>query len=61
MKTYRKTINIQSINANEILMDEISDSFAKEHIEKWINAWNNKDLKKSYLCFQKIFDSTVLK
>jgi hypothetical protein len=46
MKTYRKTIKIQSINANEILMDEISDSFAKEHIEKWINAWNNKDLKK---------------
>ena len=44
MKTYGKTIKIQSINANEILMDEISDSFAKEHIEKWINAWNNKDL-----------------
>ncbi|MER5176169.1 MAG: nuclear transport factor 2 family protein [Candidatus Nitrosocosmicus sp.] len=26
-------------------MDEISDSFAKEHIERWINAWNNKDLE----------------
>ena len=24
---------------------EISDSFAKEHIERWINAWNNKDLE----------------
>ena len=27
-------------------MKEISDSLAKEHIEKWINAWNNKDLEK---------------
>ena len=27
-------------------MKEISDSFAKEHIERWINAWNNKDLEK---------------
>ena len=26
-------------------MKEISDSFAKEHIERWINAWNNKDLE----------------
>ncbi len=26
-------------------MDEISDLFAKEHIERWINAWNNKDLE----------------
>ena len=26
-------------------MDEISDSFAKEHVEIWINAWNNKDLE----------------
>jgi hypothetical protein len=25
-------------------MNEISDSFAKEHIERWVNAWNNKDL-----------------
>jgi len=49
MKTYRKTIKIQSINANEILMDEISDSFAKEHIEKGINVWNNKDLKKDLI------------
>src|SRR6476469_9436738 len=35
----------------EILLDiaymvkEISDSFAKEHIQRWINAWNNKDLE----------------
>lgn len=26
-------------------MNKISDSFAKEHIERWINAWNNKDLE----------------
>jgi ketosteroid isomerase-like protein len=26
-------------------MYEISDSFAKEHIKRWINAWNNKDLE----------------
>ena len=26
-------------------MIEISDSFANEHIERWINAWNNKDLE----------------
>ena len=26
-------------------MHEISESFAKEHIERWINAWNNKDLE----------------
>ncbi len=25
-------------------MNELSDSFAKEHIERWIGAWNNKDL-----------------
>ena len=24
---------------------EISDSFAREHIERWMNAWNNKDLE----------------
>ena len=22
-----------------------SESFVKEHIEKWVNAWNNHDLK----------------
>jgi ketosteroid isomerase-like protein len=27
------------------MVKEISDSFAKEHIERWINAWNNKDLE----------------
>ncbi len=21
----------------------MSDSFAKEHVERWITAWNNKD------------------
>ena len=26
-------------------MNEISDSFAKGHIERWINAWNTKDLE----------------
>ena len=26
-------------------MNKISDSFAKEHIERWINAWNTKDLE----------------
>ena len=26
-------------------MDEISDSFSKEHVERWIYAWNNKDLE----------------
>ncbi len=26
-------------------MNELSDSFVKEHIETWTNAWNNKDLK----------------
>ena len=26
-------------------MKEISDSFVKDHIERWINAWNNKDLE----------------
>lgn len=26
-------------------MYEISDSFTKEHIERWIDAWNNKDLE----------------
>jgi len=27
------------------MVKEISDSFAKEHIQRWINAWNNKDLE----------------
>jgi ketosteroid isomerase-like protein len=27
-------------------MNEILDSFATEHIKRWINAWNNKDLEK---------------
>ncbi len=26
-------------------MNEISGSFAKEHIERWANAWNTKDLE----------------
>lgn len=26
-------------------MNEISDSFAKGHIERWISAWNTKDLE----------------
>ena len=26
-------------------MEELSNSFVKEHIERWINAWNHKDLK----------------
>jgi len=26
-------------------MHEISESFAKGHVERWINAWNNKDLE----------------
>ena len=24
---------------------DYSESFAKAHVEKWINAWNNHDLK----------------
>ena len=24
---------------------DYSESFVKEHIEKWVNAWNNHDLK----------------
>ena len=24
---------------------DFSESFVKEHIEKWVNAWNNHDLK----------------
>jgi hypothetical protein len=27
------------------MVKEISDSFAKEHIQRWINAWNTKDLE----------------
>jgi ketosteroid isomerase-like protein len=27
------------------MVKEISDSFVKEHIKGWINAWNNKDLE----------------
>jgi len=23
----------------------LTDNFAKEHVEKWINAWNNQDLE----------------
>jgi ketosteroid isomerase-like protein len=26
-------------------MVNFSESFVKEHIEKWVNAWNNHDLK----------------
>jgi ketosteroid isomerase-like protein len=26
-------------------MMDFSESFVKEHIEKWVNAWNNHDLK----------------
>ena len=26
-------------------MVDFSESFVKEHIEKWVNAWNNHDLK----------------
>jgi hypothetical protein len=26
-------------------MNELSESFAKEHVERWINAWNNRDLE----------------
>ena len=24
---------------------DFSESFVKEHVEKWVNAWNNHDLK----------------
>jgi ketosteroid isomerase-like protein len=27
------------------MVKEISDSFVKDHIQRWINAWNNKDLE----------------
>lgn len=27
------------------MVKEISETFTKEHIERWINAWNNKDLE----------------
>ena len=27
-------------------MNELSESFVNDHIDKWINAWNKKDLKK---------------
>ena len=37
------------INANEIFMEQIFDSSVKEHFEKWINAWNNKDSKNPIL------------
>ncbi|MDQ6723773.1 MAG: nuclear transport factor 2 family protein [Thermoproteota archaeon] len=26
-------------------MNELSDLFVKEHIKRWIDAWNNKDLE----------------
>ncbi len=32
-------------------MDVLSDSFVKEHIKRWITAWNNKDLDKILLLF----------
>ncbi len=29
----------------ELFMNELSESFVKDHVDRWINAWNNKDLK----------------
>lgn len=28
-----------------MVTSEISESFTKEHIEKWLSAWNNHDIK----------------
>jgi ketosteroid isomerase-like protein len=39
-------------------MKEISDSFAKEHIERWINAWNNKDLETVLSMFTEDIESS---
>ncbi len=29
----------------------LSDSFVKEHVKRWITAWNDKDLDKVLLLF----------
>jgi hypothetical protein len=29
----------------KIMVMEYSESFVKEHIDRWVNAWNNHDLK----------------
>jgi ketosteroid isomerase-like protein len=35
---------MKQVNSDKSNMDD-SLSFAKEHIKKWINAWNNHDIK----------------
>ena len=41
----------------------MSDSFVKEHVKRWITAWNNKDLDKVLLLFTDdiIFYSSKIK
>ena len=38
------------------MVKEISNSFAKEHIQRWINAWNNKDLETVLSMFTEDFE-----
>ena len=39
----------------------MSDSFVKEHVKRWITAWNNKDLDKVLLLFTVILYFIVQK
>jgi hypothetical protein len=40
---------------------DYSESFVKEHIEKWVKVWNNHDLKAVLSCILMILNSPVPK
>lgn len=44
-----------------IMVIEYSESFVKEHIDRWVNTWNNHDLKLSFQCIQMMLNSPVRK
>jgi len=40
---------------------EIDDRFAKEHIHKWIRAWNDHNLREVISLYSERYHSAVLK
>ena len=40
---------------------EIDDRFAKEHIRKWIRAWNDHNVREVISLYSRVYHSLVLK
>lgn len=48
LRERKEVINItnkRGVEEERQMVGNYSESFVKEHIEKWVNAWNNHDLK----------------